>query len=354
MAVIVITPNLLGRDGISRLARGIARAAEADVVMSLHDPAACVRFEGARVVAAGGSSGRIGALALQQAARAGAGTIVIVVHVHMAPVALAFAARGAALVTFLCGIEAWAPLTWTQRALVQRSVEVLAISHHTVDRFRERNRRLAGHRVAVCHPGIDAVPPLAPPEPGAPRALIVGRMAGTERYKGHDALLDVWTSVSRAVPGARLDVVGDGDDRPRLEAQARALGLSDAVLFHGSVSDDDRERFYHQSSVFVMPSRDEGFGLVFLEAMRAGRACIATRGSASEIVDDGRTGLLISSSDDRAALTSALIATLGDPPRALAMGRAARERFLDHFTSEHFRARLAARLPRRVLAGADA
>ena len=90
-----------------------------------------------------------------------------------------------------------------------------------------------------------------------------------------------------------------------------------------------------------MPSRDEGFGLVFLEAMRAARSCIGCRGSASEIIVDGETGWIVEPAD-RAQLTNALIEMLRDPARSAAMGVRGRERYLQHFTEEQFRRRLTA------------
>lgn len=343
MSTIVLTPNLTGRDGVSKLARLVVRARGADRVVALHEPAASVRFEGVEVHGAAGGSARFAAIALQQAARAGPGTTVIMVHLHLAPAGLMFAARGASLVTCLCGIEAWAPLSWPQRAALQRSQVVFAISRHTRERFAAANPRAAGRDIAVCHLGLEPALRAAAPD-ASPTALIVGRMARSERYKGHDALLDVWADVVRAVPAARLEIAGEGDDRARLEARAAALGVAGAVDFLGGLPDEERDRCYDRCAVLAMPSRDEGFGFVFLEAMRAGRACVAMHGSASEIVEDGRTGLLVRDARDRRALRDALVSVLGDPRRAADMGRRGRERFLSQFTAAHFGRRLAALL----------
>jgi phosphatidyl-myo-inositol dimannoside synthase len=351
MPVVVLTPNLTGCDGISHLSRLVVRACGAcgDVrVIALHEPMSVRRFEGIDVSSAGGRNARFAALALQHAAAAGAATSVVVVHLHLAPGALAFAARGAALTTFLCGIEAWVPLNWAQRALLLRSAPVLAISAHTRSRFRAANPRLSGLGVAICHPGIGAGAPggsAEHPAAARPVALIVGRMAAGERYKGHDALLEIWRDVAARVPGAMLEIAGDGDDRLRLEAKASSLGLNGSVVFLGRVDDDELRRRYRQCTVLAMPSRDEGFGLVFLEAMRAGRPVIAAHGAASEIVDDGRTGLLVQPGDRR-ELTDALVSLLDNPRRAAAMGAAARARLIAHFTEEQFRSRLAAAAPR--------
>ena len=111
----------------------------------------------------------------------------------------------------------------------------------------------------------------------------------TERYKGHDQLLEAMTTL----PDARLVVAGDGDDRRRLEEKAAALGLGDRTFFTGFLSEATLAELYRRCAAFVMPSRGEGFGLVYLEAMRAGKPVLAARGSAAEEIVRGR--------EDRAA-----------------------------------------------------
>src|SRR5262249_54088385 len=160
---------------------------------------------------------------------------------------------------------------------------------HTARRFRAANPDLADRPIEICQLAVRERDPapvsFEPAVPCAgPFALIVGRMMAEERYKGHDLLIDIWPSVVAAVPGAGLVVVGDGDDRARLHARAASLG--DRVSFTGHVSDGALARLYRDCAFFVMPSRDEGFGLVFLEAMQAGKACIGAMGAAAEVISD--------------------------------------------------------------------
>src|SRR6185295_16168456 len=131
--------------------------------------------------------------------------------------------------------------------------------------------------------------------------------------------------VVRAVPDAVLHVVGDGDDRPRLEQLAAARGLDGSVRFLGRVDDETLEREYERCTTFVMPSRDEGFGFVFVEAMRAGRACVGSRGAASEVIVDGETGLLVDPANT-AHLLQAVVQILRDRAGADAMGARGRAR----------------------------
>ena len=93
-----------------------------------------------------------------------------------------------------------------------------------------------------------------------------------------------------------------------------------------------------------MPSRDEGFGFVFVEAMRAGRPCVGARGAADEIIADGDTGWLVTAGDP-AQLRDAVVRMLRDRAAADTMGARGRVRFLQHFTEERFRDRFTALLP---------
>ena len=354
--IVVLTPNLSGFDGISRLSRLVASTFEDVMVLALHEAAAVTTWHHARVRGADSRTSRYVASAVRCASAAGAGTTVVAVHLHLAPAALAFTARGASLTTILCGVEAWKPLTWIQRAALDRADRVIAISAHTRGRFIDANPQFASRAIEVCHPGIATR--AATPRAAAidvdrpPAALIVGRMAKDECYKGHDALLEIWRDVVTAVPEATLRIVGDGDDRPRLESKAAALGLRGTVSFLGGIGEEDLEGEYERARAFVMPSRDEGFGFVFVEAMRAGRACIGSPGAAAEIIDDGGSGLLVDP-DDRDSLARAVIRLLGDRAEADLMGALGRARYLQRFTAERFRERFTALVDANVTALAE-
>ena len=342
--VVVLTPNIRGCDGISRLARLVTGTFDDVTVLALHEPPSVTRLGPAGVRGAGGRSLRFAASALRGAASADRRTIVIVTHLHLAPAALAFAARGASVTTMLCGVEAWKPINRVQRAALDRTARLIAISQFTRDGFRTANPYFADRAVAVCHLGVEPLPGADQAAGGPPSALIVGRMAIDERYKGHDLLLDIWRDVAAAVHGACLRIVGDGDDRGRLERKAAALGLGDQVRFLGRVDEEALRREYERCTAFVMPSRDEGFGFVFVEAMRAARACVGSRGAAAEIIVDGETGLLVEPGE-RGQLLEGVVRVLRDRPATEAMGARGRARFLQQFTAERFRDRFTSLLP---------
>lgn len=184
----------------------------------------------------------------------------------------------------------------------------------------------------------------APAPPREPAALIVGRMWSVERGKGHDELIAAWPKVRARAPAAELWVVGAGDDRPRLEAEARKAGVADAVRFLGRVSDAELGALYRRASVFAMPSRQEGFGLVYAEAMWHGLPCIgSTADAASQVIAEGETGCLVPYGDV-AAIERAVGALLTDPDAAARMGEAGRRRAREHFGYPRFRRELLAAL----------
>jgi phosphatidylinositol alpha-1,6-mannosyltransferase len=307
------------------------------MVLSLHDAVGDAPLRRS----AGGSRLRFLVETAALAPRCDRGTIVVCVHVHLAPAARALAWRGAHLTHVLCGIEAWVALRPAETWALSRG-RLVAISAHTARGFRAANPAFADAAIEVCHPGLRAAAPVCDDAPAADAALIVGRMSAREAYKGHDELLHIWPRVLARRPTAQLWIVGDGDDRPRLERLAASLGIEAAVTFTGRVSDAELERRYRGCRFFVMPSRQEGFGLVFLEAMRAGKACIGAPGAAQEIVRDGVTGLIVDAAraDD---LTEAIVKLFDDPLLCEAMGRAGEARFRAEFTDRRFAARFVPR-----------
>jgi len=160
---------------------------------------------------------------------------------------------------------------------------------------------------------------------------LVGVVSRLTEQKGHAYLLDAFAEVIQALPSAHLLVVGDGELRPALERQAARLGLQDSVTFTGRRA--DVPRIMMALDVLAMPSLWEGFGLVLLEAMAAGKPVVASRVSAiPEIVADGETGLLVPPKDP-AGLARALLILLRHPAQAREMGRRGRQRLEQQFTA---------------------
>jgi phosphatidyl-myo-inositol dimannoside synthase len=178
------------------------------------------------------------------------------------------------------GIDAWDPpperLT---RAAVARADLVTAVSRHTRRRFLGWADHLEAHQVRVLPNVVD--PRFTPgPKPahllqrygltGKRVLLTVGRLAAAERYKGHDRVIAALAGLRPGFADLVYVVVGDGDDRTRLEALAREFDAADSVLFLGEVPDEELVDHYRMADIFVMLSTGEGFGIVFLEAMACG------------------------------------------------------------------------------------
>jgi glycosyltransferase involved in cell wall biosynthesis len=239
-----------------------------------------------------------------------------------------------------------------RRRTLRGADRVLAVSELAAG---EAGRVLGpGLPLEVCLLGLcPEYPAWAAARPPAPAALagrrpivIVGRMATGGRDKGHEDLLRALPAVRRRVPEALLVIVGRGGDQPRLRRLADELGLAGHVHFAGMVPDPLLPAYYEAAEVFAMPSRAEGFGLVYLEAMYHGKPCVAgTRDAAGEVVRDGVTGLLVEPGNV-GQLEAALLRPLEDREAAARMGRAGRARLDAHFTFEHFADRLKAALAR--------
>ena len=180
----------------------------------------------------------------------------------------------------------------------------------------------------IVHYGIEPGPE-PPPLPGEPRLAIVGRLIP---IKGHDVLLRALAAVRRELPTVTLRIAGDGPLEPELRATMSALRLDDAVTFLGRVV--PAGPVFEESEIVVVSSFGEGFGMVALEAMERGRPVIASAvGGLPEIVEDGRSGLLVPAGDVD-ALAAAILELVRDPGRAAAMGAAGRARALVQFSQD--------------------
>jgi phosphatidylinositol alpha-1,6-mannosyltransferase len=148
------------------------------------------------------------------------------------------------------------------------------------------------------------------------------------------------------VPETVYMIVGDGDDRERLEELAKKNGMSGRVIFTGVVSDEELIGFYKRCDVFLMPSRQEGFGIVFLEAMAFEKPVIGgNHGGTPEVIVDNETGFLVEHGDVD-ALADRIIRLLLDEELCQRMGRAGRRRVEENYTFDPFRQRLISFLSR--------
>ena len=163
--------------------------------------------------------------------------------------------------------------------------------------------------------------------------MTLGRLSASERYKGVDEVLDGMPALLTADPLLKYLVVGDGDDRPRLEAKAKALGLSGKVVFTGHVSEEEKGDFLRLADAFVMPGRGEGFGFVYLEALACGVPVVGSRVDGSrEALRDGMLGELVDPTDP-SSVTEGILRAL-ERPKEIVDG-------IEHFAWPAFASRVA-------------
>jgi glycosyltransferase involved in cell wall biosynthesis len=139
-------------------------------------------------------------------------------------------------------------------------------------------------------------------------------------------LIEAFARVVETLPTARLVVIGDGPDHAALATQVQGMGLTASVHLLGALREDrEVKAWYARSSVFCLPSIQEGFGIVFLEAMASGLPVVSTTATAiPEVVPHGRAGLLVPPRDP-AALAAALLELLGDADLRRSYGAFGRE-----------------------------
>jgi phosphatidylinositol alpha-1,6-mannosyltransferase len=237
---------------------------------------------------------------------------------------------------------------------------VLANCHTTAAGLRSIG--VPAERLHVVHPGVDVARfaagrgrrvrlRFAPS--GELLLLTVGRL---QRRKGHDVALQAVARLRASTPGLRYVIVGDGEERARLERIIAQERLADIVTLLGAVPDDELPDYFAAADIFVHPNRNdggdvEGFGIVFLEAAAAGIPTIGGRsGGVPEAIEDRVTGLLVDGADP--AAVAAGIRTLAESePLRRRLGDAGRARVCDRFTWERAAGAVAA--IHRAIGGAD-
>jgi glycosyltransferase involved in cell wall biosynthesis len=156
--------------------------------------------------------------------------------------------------------------------------------------------------------------------------------------KGHEHLIDAARTVCREAPEATFLLIGDGQERPRLEQQVEAAGLKKNLLFLGQRQ--NIPELLACCDLSVLPSQAEGLPNALLEAMAAGLPVVATQvGGIPEVIETGVTGLLVPSGDPD-ALAHAILLVLQDSALATRLARAGQERMRTHFSFERLTAEL--------------
>lgn len=283
--------------------------------------------------------GRFATAALKAARRRA--KLVLAGHPNLAPIVrlMKFAAPRMKSIVCTHGVEVWEPLPRMRRKALQKANLVLAPSQYTADHVKT-DQGVAPERLRVLpwalDPQFEAL--AAGEKKGLPETfphgqvvLTVGRWLADERYKGMDTLITALPKLLPRWPELQLAAVGDGNDRAWLEHLAQETGVRRHVHFLSGLSYGQLAACYSACTMFALPSRGEGFGLVYLEAMACGKPVIGgAHGGAPEVIEDGKTGYLVQHGD-AVQLATSIETLLANPEMAREMGRCGKERVANEF-----------------------
>jgi glycosyltransferase involved in cell wall biosynthesis len=295
--------------------------------------------------------------------------LIICGHVHLLPIAVLLRARLPApcsLHLVVHGIDAWAPTaSRLSNACVRRVDGFISVSNVTKRRFMRWSKLRDDQGVVLPNcvdlsaftPGPKSAELLRRYSLHGKRILMtLGRLASEERYKGFDEVLESLPELSKTVPELAYLICGDGADRVRLAAKARALGLAvleigdgtnknnshssgPAVVFAGKISDGEKADHFRLADVYVMPSSGEGFGIVYLEALACGVPVIGSKADGSrEALLNGKLGTLVDPRD-RNELLSAIAKALNEPRNGDSFAGVNGDS-IERFSTGHFRRRV--------------
>lgn len=238
--------------------------------------------------------------------------------------------------TWIHGIEVWEGAEPKRRRTARQADFLLSNTAYTRDRAQRVHGGFSHARVCWLATESDDVPPPVGPGDGPPTLLILGRM---DRYKGHEQLIQGWARVVSAVPEAQLLIVGRGPNLELFKSMAGQSAAASAIEVAGFVPEEQMPAIWSRATAFAMPSRGEGFGLVYIEAMQHGLPVIASvHDAAPEVNLDRMTGFNVDM-DKPYELTDRVIELLKDRDQAARMGAAGQQRWKDHFCYSAFRQR---------------
>ena len=220
------------------------------------------------------------------------------------------------------GYESWNAPGRINRWALHRVNRVLSVSTTTKKRFQAWSG-FPDSRISVVHNAVDLEKFSPGPRPeflkkrynifDQPVIMTLGRLSEKEQSKGFDRVIFALPSLIKSHPQLRYLIAGEGKDRTRLEALARELKVEEHVVFSGAISNSEKADHYRFADAFVMPSRLEGFGYVFIEALACGLPVVGSQldGSRDALLD-GELGELVNP-DDSEALSEGIIRALKKP-----------------------------------------
>lgn len=267
--------------------------------------------------------------------------LVVALHPNLAPIVSAMRVLAPRMKSIICthGVEVWEPLKPLRKKALRSASLVLSPSKATAE-YLTSLQGVSQERVRVLPWALDpdfetklhaAKAQLPKQFPSGRVILTVGRWLTTERYKGMDTLIMTLPRLLQHWPDLHLAIVGSGDDREWLENISRDSGVQGHVHFFAGLSYEELAATYGAAEIFALPSRGEGFGFVYLEAMAHGKPVIGgAHGGAPEVIEDGVTGYLVEHGDT-VQLATCIDTLLQRPELARQMGAKGKERVEKEF-----------------------
>ena len=206
------------------------------------------------------------------------------------------------------GIEAWNIKNANLQKALHNAELILAVSSYTRERLiTEQNLNPSQIRILPNTFDADNFKIAPKPDyllkkynlaPKQPVILTVSRLSSQEQYKGYDKIINILNNIKKTIPNIHYLLVGKGDDSYRIQQHIEALGLQNHVTLTGFIPDAELCDHYNLCDVFAMPSKGEGFGIVYLEAMACGKPVLAgNQDGAIDALYNGQLGVLVNPDD---------------------------------------------------------
>ena len=280
--------------------------------------------------------------------------LIITTHLNFAPVAYWLKQLlGIPYWAVAHGVEAWNIERPAVKNALHHADRILAVSHYTRDRLLNEQKLdpdqvvLLPNTVDTNRFQIETKPDHLLKQyrltPEQPIMLTVSRLCSTESYRGYDKVLEALPVIRQSIPNVHYLIVGKGDDRSRLEQYIAQLNLQDCVTLAGFVSDEKLCDYYNLCDLFVMPSKLEGFGIVYLEALACGKPALGgNQDGAIDALCQGELGVLVDP-DDVEAISKTVIQILQNqyPNTTLYQPELLRQGMLEHYGFDRYQQNLA-------------
>lgn len=290
--------------------------------------------------------------------------LIISTHLNFTPVANQLKQlRGIPYWTIAHGVDAWNIDNPKLQQGLHHADRILAVSGYTRDRLlKEQN--LDPEKISVLYNTFDAdkfVPASKPTylldryqlKPEQPIILTVARLSASEQYKGYDQVIRAIPKIRDLIPDVHYIIVGKGDDKIKIDQLITELKLETCVTLAGFVPDAELCDYYNLCDLFAMPSKGEGFGIVYLEALACGKPVLGSNQDAAvDALCHGKLGALVNPDDvDEIAQTITQILQSTYPNPLMYQPESLRQQVIDTFGFEQFQKTLAGYLHRSLNPG---